>query len=77
MPSLFDPQFQNQMSAISIYITTGIAFILKRKVLLKYFCEEKFPFVGALVSLVLISGDVSYWFQNQSGQPYSQYSGKR
>ena len=29
-------------------------------------------FVGPLITLFLTSGDVSSWFQSQSGQPYLQ-----
>ena len=32
------------------------------------------PFMGLLIPLFWISGDVSYGFQNQSGQPYSHLS---
>ena len=34
------------------------------------FLADKCPFVGLLIPLLWISGDVSSAFQSQSGQPY-------
>ena len=46
-------------------------------VFLKKFLEDRCPFLGPLVPLFWISGDVSSGFQSQSGLPYSHSGGER
>ena len=43
----------------------SISFFLKKNL------EDTCPFLGPLMHLFQISGDVSSGFQSQSGQPYS------
>ena len=82
---LISPIVTPSMSVLSLSIIAKISAIIKKYKLKQHppifffflkFLADTCPFLGPLVPLFWISGDVFSGFQSQSGLPYSRSGGK-